>query len=208
MARAPPKRRTRPGAARLGIISEEAVGTSTSEELGSIQAVAQGGALVKRLFPTMAVLAFLCVAAPAIAETDGYQGFLVASAGPPGAPRTVDAFGTINSSGTEVVASSAPGRATVRWVFPEGTLFVTNTFTSTMELDSRACVRTITLQGTWTITNATGQFTGTTGEGTFSGPNEQLLNVTPEGECSTPPVFLAQVYQFAGDVYFAAQAAA
>ena len=135
---------------------------------------------------SMSVL--LALAGPAAADPEN-QRFIVISAGPPGAPRTVIAAGTFNSIGTEVIESNPPGVSTARWVFPEGTLFVTNTYTSQNQLDPATCVRTITLQGTWQITNATGALAGTTGGGTFYGPNRIFLNRTPGGDCVPPPIF-------------------
>ncbi len=144
---------------------------------------------------------------PVLAQTVASQHFTVVSAGPPGAPRTVIARGVLNSVGTEVIESNPEGVSTVRWIFPEGTVFVRNTYTADIAFDPVSCLRTITLSGRWEVTGGTGLFSGASGSGTFSGPNRILLTRTPQG-CATPPVFLVQLFQFTGHLGLGSEAAA
>jgi hypothetical protein len=143
----------------------------------------------------------------ALAQTTINQRFHVISAGPPGAKRLVVANGVISGVGTEVIESNPPGAATLRWTFPEGTLFVTTTYTFENVLNPQTCHRTVTLTGTWEITGGTGEFSGAIGGGEFSGTNRIHLTRTPDG-CAPPPTFLRQVFSFTGDVSLAGAAAA
>ncbi len=143
----------------------------------------------------------------ALAQTTTTQRFHVISAGPPGAKRMVVANGVISGVGTEVITSNPPGSATLQWTFPEGTLFVTTTYSFTNVLDPRTCIRTVTLTGTWEVTGGTGEFAGATGGGEFSGTNRIHLTRTPDG-CAPPPTVLRQVFTFTGDVSLAGTAAA
>lgn len=155
---------------------------------------------------TFGAMAMAVGQTPVLAQTVGNQHFTVVSAGPPGAARTVIASGVFNSVGTEVIESNPPGASRVRWIFPEGTVFVTTTYTADIVLDPVTCLRTITLSGTWEVTAGTGVFSGASGSGTFSGPNRILLTRTPEG-CATPPVFLVQLFQFTGHLSLGSEAA-
>lgn len=143
----------------------------------------------------------------ALAQTTTTQRFHVISAGPLGAKRTVVATGVISGVGTEVIESNPPGVATLRWTFPEGTLFVTTSYTFENVLDPQTCLRTVTLTGTWQITGGTGAYSDATGGGEFSGTNRILLTRTEDG-CAPPPIFLRQVFTFTGDVSLAGAAAA
>jgi len=161
------------------------------------------------LLATVATLALVVAPGPALARTAGDQGFLIISAGPLDAVRTVIAFGTIDGVGAEVVVSSSPGAVNVRWDFPQGTLFVTSTFTTVMELDPVTCLRTVTLTGTWRITGATDELAGTTGGGTFSGPNSTILSRGPDDRCVNPPVLRPLLlFEYEGSVGLANRAAA
>ncbi len=158
------------------------------------------------LLVVLAAIVLAFSAGPALAQTQS-QEFIVVSAGPPGAARTVIASGVFNSVGTEVITSNPPGSSTMEWVFPEGTLFVTTTYTRDIVMDPVTCLRTITLTGTWQITGGTGQLADATGEGTFSGPNRVLLTRTSEG-CGPPPILLVQVFRFSGHLSLGSAAAA
>ena len=154
------------------------------------------------------VTAFLgALPSAALAQTEINQRFRVVSAGPPGAHRTVIANGVITGVGSEVITSNPPGEVTLVWTFPEGTLFVTGTYTFTNVLDPRTCRRTITLTGTWEITGGTGELAGATGGGDFSGTNRILLQRS-SGSCVPPPVVLVQMFNFTGNVTLAGAAAA
>lgn len=155
----------------------------------------------------LATTVVLLSAGPALGQMPNQQ-FTVVSAGPPGAQRTVVASGVFNSVGTEVITSNPPGSSTMQWVFPEGTLFVTTTYTRDIVTDPATCLRTITLTGTWKVTAGTGQLVGASGSGAFSGPNRVLLTRAPDGSCVPPPIFLVQVFRFTGQLSLAAAPAA
>ena len=155
----------------------------------------------------LGVMGMVAGQTPVLAQTVANQQFTVVSAGTLGAARTVIARGVFNSFGTEVIESNPPGASTVRWIFPEGTVFVTNTYTADIVLDPVTCLRTVTLSGTWEVTGGTGLFSGASGSGTFSGPNRILLTRTPEG-CAPPPVILVQIFQFSGHLSLGGEAAA
>ena len=156
---------------------------------------------------TVAAVALVSLPGAAFGQTPINQRFRVVSAGPPGAARTVIANGVITGVGTEVITSNPPGVATVTWTFPEGTLSVTLTYAFTNVLNPRTCLRTITLNGTWEITGGTGDFTGATGSGAFSGTNRILLN-RASGSCVPPPIVLVQVFNMTGNVTLAGATAA
>ena len=151
---------------------------------------------------TVAVAFLIGLPDAALAQTKTDQRFHVISAGPPGAKRIVVANGVISGVGTEVIESNPPGAATLRWTFPDGTLFVTTNYTFTNVLDPRTCHRTVTLKGTWEITGGTGAFAAATGSGEFSGTNRIHLSRTADG-CAPPPTFLRQVFTFTGEASLA-----
>ena len=168
---------------------------------------------MRRALAAGVVMAALIAAlpGPALGQTQNNQRFKVVSAGPPGAARTVIATGVITGVGSEVITSNpvsgTAGAVTLRWTFPEGTLFVTGTYSFTNVLDPRSCRRTITLRGTWEITGGTGEFAGATGSGDFSGTNRIVLQRS-NGSCVPPPVVLVQVFHFTGNVSLGGAAAA
>ncbi len=157
---------------------------------------------------SVASLALLAFPGSAMAQTGGSQRFVVVAAGRPPVARMVFAAGPISGVGTEVIESNPPGVATLRWVFPQGTLFVTTTYASEIEIDPQTCLRTVTLEGTWQITGGTGEFEGATGGGTLSGTNRSWGTRTPEGGCGPPAIVVAQVFQLEGNVELSGQAAA
>lgn len=155
----------------------------------------------RRIILTAVVAALAVTAFPgaALAQT-GNQRFVSVTAGHPGGARTVVAAGVINGVGTEVIESNPPGIVTLRWIFPDGTLFVTGSYTFDVHVDPRTCLRTVALAGTWEITGGTGRFEGATGSGTFSGSNRILGTRAADGSCGPPPVVVAQVFGFNGVV--------
>lgn len=80
-------------------------------------------------------------------------------------------------------------------------------FTFEGDLDPRTCLRTLSLTGTWVIVGGTGAYAAATGGGDFSGTNRILLSRTGDA-CSPPPVFLAQLFVFTGNVSVTSVAAA
>ena len=168
----------------------------------------RGRPVRKALVAVTVVAAFLgALPGPALGQTQTNQRFRVVSAGPPGAQRTVIANGVITGVGTEVITSNPQGVATVTWTFPEGSLSVTINFTFDSTFDPRSCQRRLTLTGTWEITGGTGEFSGATGGGDFSGTNRIVLRHS-SGGCVPPPRVLVQVFNFTGNVSLAGAAAA
>ncbi len=160
------------------------------------------------LTATVASLALLAFPGLAMAQASGNQRFVVVAAGPPPPARVVFAVGPVSGVGTEVIESNPPGIATLRWIFPQGTLFVTATYASEVDIDPQTCLRTVILDGTWQITGGTGEYEGATGGGTFSGTNRSLGTRTPEGGCGPPAIVVAQVFQMVGNVELGDQVAA
>ena len=146
------------------------------------------------------------------AETASPQAFVVYAAGPPDTPRTVVATGAINGVGTVMIGGSQPGPGgsfvqQTTWVFPEGSLFVTLTYTARTRSDERSCSSTSYLTGTWQITGGTGRYSGATGSGTISGPNNTYFTRAGEG-CTSTPYLVATVFVYQGTVTLAQPAAA
>ncbi len=146
------------------------------------------------------------------AETASPQAFVVYAAGPAGTPRTVIAAGALNGVGTVIIGGSQPGPGgsliqQTTWVFPEGSLFVTLTYTATNRSDEQSCSSTSYLTGTWQITGGTGRYSGATGSGTISGPNSTYFTRTAQG-CTSTPYFVATYFVYRGTITLAQPAAA
>jgi hypothetical protein len=166
----------------------------------------------KGLFAVMtACVALASLSGIAWAQTAFPQTFVVYAAGPPGTPRTVVGVGAINGVGTVIIGGSQPGPGgsfiqQTTWVFPEGSLFVTLTYTSTDTSDQQSCYSRSHLTGTWQITGGTGRYAGATGSGTISGPNSTYFTRTAEG-CTSTPYFVATLFVYQGTVTLAQPAA-
>ena len=173
----------------------------------------KGGTVRKCLFAVMtACVALASPSGLAWAETTSSQVFVVYAVGAPGTPRTVVAAGAINGVGTVVIGESQPGPGgsliqQTTWVFPEGSLFVTLTYTFTSSIDQQSCSSTSFLTGTWQITGGTGRYTGATGSGTISGPNTTYFTRTAGG-CTSTPFLVATRFVYRGTVTLAQPAAA
>ena len=95
--------------------------------------------------------------APAPAER-----FLLVLAGPPGQPGTVVASGAIADVGT---ITPADGDVET-FVFPDGTLRLTTTSATRVELPRPPlCLTRFSSTGTWQVLDGTGRFAGATGSG-------------------------------------------
>ena len=162
----------------------------------------------KSLFAVMtACVSLASHSGVAHAETASPQVFVVYAVGAPGTPRTVVAAGAINAVGTVIIGGSQPGPGgsllqQTTWVFPQGSLFVTLTYTSTTTIDPQLCSSTSHLTGTWQITGGTGQYSGATGSGTISGPNSAYFTRDAEG-CTSTPYLVATYFVYQGTVALA-----
>lgn len=156
-------------------------------------------------------LVLLSLAVTASAATTRSQTFSVYAAGPPDTTRTVVASGPITGIGSVVVGQDVAGPkgtriANTTWVFDDGSVFVTLTYTFRSSFDSRSCVARSYLRGTWRITGATGQYAGATGSGTFSGPNDGYYTPTASG-CSSNHYLQVTKFSYRGTVTLAQPAA-
>ncbi len=156
-------------------------------------------------------LVLLSLAGTASAATTGPQTFFVYAAGPPDTARTVVASGPITGVGSVVLGQDVAGPGGTRianttWVFRDGSLFVTLTYTFQSSFDSRSCVAASHLRGTWRITGGTGRYAGATGSGTFSGPNNAYYTPTASG-CSSNQYLQVTMFSYRGTVTVAQPAA-
>ena len=159
-----------------------------------------------------ACVALASLSGLASAETASPQVFAVYAVGAPATPRTVVAAGVINGVGTVIIGGSQPGPGgtfiqQTTWVFPEGSLFVTLTYTATTINDAQSCSSTSYLTGTWQITGGTGRYTGASGGGTISGPNSAYFARDAEG-CTSTPYLVATYFLYQGTVALAQATAA
>ena len=167
----------------------------------------------KSLFAVMtACVSLASLSGLASAETGSPQVFAVYAVGAPGTPRTVVAAGAINGVGTVNIGESQPGPGgsfiqQTTWVFPEGSLFVTLTYTSTTINDAQSCSSASYLTGTWRITGGTGRYSGASGSGTISGPNSAYFARDAEG-CTSTPYLVATYFVYQGTVALAQATAA
>ena len=158
------------------------------------------------LITVLASLVLIAIPQAAGAES-GRQRFHVTYAGafnPADPPeRTITAVGPIKGKGYENFIGVAPGPApgtgvgTAEWIFPEGSVFVTITFTVDSRFNEHSCTSLQRMSGEWVITRGAGAYTGATGEGTFRGHNLVRGDKTPEG-CAPQPDTLVSNFRFVG----------
>ena len=146
------------------------------------------------------------------ANTAVPQVFVVYAVGGPGTPRTVVAAGAVNGVGMVILGAEQPGPggsrvAQTTWVFPEGSLFVTLTYTAATTNDQESCSSSSFLTGTWRITGGTGKYSGASGGGTISGPISTYFTRSAQG-CTSTPYLVVIYFVYQGTVALAQPTAA
>ena len=159
-----------------------------------------------------ACVAFGSLSGLAHAETAMPQVFVVYAVGGPSTPRSVVAAGAIDGVGMVIVGGEQPGPggssvAQTTWVFPEGSLFVTLTYTATTTNDQQSCSSSSHLTGTWRITGGTGRYSGASGGGTISGPISTYFTRSAQG-CTSTPYLMVTYFVYQGTVALAQPTAA
>ncbi len=154
----------------------------------------------------LATLVLIAIPRAAWAQA-GTQRFHVTYVGAfnPGDPpeRRITAVGPIKGMGHENFLGAAPGPqpgtavGTTEWIFPQGSVFLTITFTVNSRFNEHSCRALQRISGEWVITGGTGVYTGATGEGTFRGHNLVSGDKTPEG-CAPQPDRLVSNFRFVG----------
>jgi hypothetical protein len=95
--------------------------------------------------------------------------------------RIVVASGVISSVGREVILDQNQGPdgsnvVDAEFVFPQGTVFVTMTFTVDFSIQGPpVCMATTAINGTFVITGGTGAFQGASGSGTLTGVGRSIV---------------------------------
>ena len=148
----------------------------------------------------IAVTAMVVIMSGVAAADDpsGPQTFLITTVQTPPEPavRTITAYGVVSDAGTEEILDmhTLPDRSRLvhaQFVFPEGTLFVTEIFTLAFQRPvPPACEVTGAISGTFEITGGTGAFQGASGSGTLSGEGLNFLTFDPATDRCTGPAVL------------------
>jgi len=134
--------------------------------------------------------------------------------GPTGDVITIVARGLVNGVGGDIEGESRPGdpenlnRDT--FVFPRGSLSVLSTIDGAPgPVDSRSCMATFDVSGTFEVNGGTGAFAGARGTGTLSGAGRLILQRGPQG-CldDEPPALLVIIFRLTGTLTLPRLAAA
>ncbi len=147
-------------------------------------------AIVSVLIAGMATVS-LAGPAPAASGTQRFTVLLGEEVEPVIASGPVRGVGTLVTDSHQFNPEDGSVLVVTRFVFEEGTLFVT--FRGQAQLESVArCVTRTAIDGTFEITGGTGRYEGATGGGTFTDRGTLVLRRGAEG-CSEDGVFRAVI---------------
>lgn len=136
----------------------------------------------------LGLTSLLGLASPAAAEDSGRQSFVIVAGDLGAGSGRLVATGPIQGRGTDTVTAhvaNADGTFTDtdRFDLPDGQVELTDTYTVEITFDPESCRYGFDVNGTWTISGATGRYAGATGNGTFTAHGLIVAGRDEAGEC-------------------------